>query len=165
MVYLVGVDHQVQHNGPPMSQARKDATLDFSTFLKAKAKELNISMLAEEFNEDALKGSQASTATVNEVAKELGLKHLFCDPTYIQRKELGIYKDNHKRECFWLSCLEDHLVCEKIIFVCGRDHLESFEAKLVEKGFRAEILPEKFGIGLPRLMYTIGGSNLLEDFE
>jgi len=35
---------------------------------------------------------------VQHVAKRLGLKHLFCDPTIVERKALGIHKDRDLRE-------------------------------------------------------------------
>ena len=82
LLYLVGVDHQVQHDGPTMIPEREQAISSFCQFLETKAKELRISMLAEELNEDALEMSRASRSTVQEVAKRIGLRHLFCDPTF-----------------------------------------------------------------------------------
>ncbi len=55
LVCLLGVDHQVQHSGLPMTPERDKETRDFCAFLKSMVKDLNISMLAEEFNEDALR--------------------------------------------------------------------------------------------------------------
>ncbi len=149
MVYLVGVDHQVQHNGASMSPERERATRDFSAFLESKAEALGITILAEEFTADLLKLNRASTATVQKVAIGLGVRHVFCDPTRTEREELGIHKDNDRREDFWLSYIEKHLKCETILFVCGPQHLETFKSKLGKKGVQAEILPEQFGIGLP----------------
>lgn len=149
MVYLIGVDHQVQNNGGSMSPERRRAIGDFSAFLDSKAKELDVTMLAEEFNEDLVKSNRASNATVQKVAMHLGLKHLFCDPTRTEREELGIHDDNDRREDFWLSCIEKHLKRERILFVCGAQHLETFKSQLIKKGVHAEILPERFGIGLP----------------
>lgn len=154
MVYLLGVDHQVQHNGLAMTPERENATRDFCMFLELKIKNLNISMFAEEFNEDALRISRASVAIVRDVAARLGLKHLYCDPTRQERKELGSSNDLDRREQFWLSRLEPHLNGETILFVCGADHLESFQKKLLDNGVKAEILPEQYGIGLPPLVIT-----------
>ncbi len=162
MVYLVGVDHQVQHNGQPMTPKREEATRAFYTFLELKAKDLNISMFAEEFNDDALRNSCASAATVRDLAHRLGLKHRFCEPTRQERKELGISKDRDRREQFWLSCLEPHLNSETILFVCGADHLESFQNKLLGKGVKAKILPEQYGIGLAPLVITEQYGNFLD---
>lgn len=152
MVYLVGVDHQVQHNGLDMTPERESATRVFCTFLKLKATSLNISMFAEELNEDALCRSRASIAIVRDVANRLGLKHLYCDPNCRERKELGSNNDLDRREQFWLSRLEPHLDSETILFVCGAGHLESFQKKLFDKGVKAEILPEQYGVGLPSLV-------------
>lgn len=105
-------------------------------------------LLAEEFNEDALKISRASESTVRGIAKQLGIRHLFCDPTSAQRKELGIGKDIDLRENYWLACLNEHRT-ENILFVCGAGHLETFGNKLIQDGYQVQVLSEQFGIGLP----------------
>ena len=154
MVYLLGVDHQVQHSGLPMTPERDKATRDFCTFLKSMVKDLNISMLVEEFNEDALRMNNVSISIVKNVAEGVELKHLYCDPTRQERKALGIDNDLDRREQFWLSRLEPHLNYERILLVCGASHLESFQRRLLDKGVKAEVLPAQFGVGLPPLGTT-----------
>jgi hypothetical protein len=165
MIYLIGVDHQVQHDGPTLISEREKAIAEFSIFLKSKAKALNITMLAEELNEDSLKGSRASESTVREIAKQLGLKHLFCDPTRAQRKELGINKDIDLRENYWLSGLEDYRTEKNILFVCGAGHLETFGQKLIKAGYQVDILPEKFGIGLPTPIIFSSSAVMIDELE
>ncbi|TSA01622.1 MAG: hypothetical protein D4R81_05920 [Nitrospiraceae bacterium] len=149
-IYLVGVDHQVQHNGPIMIPEREKAISDFCHFLEATAKEFHISLMAEEFNEDALEMSLATKSIVQQIAERLGLKHKYCDPTKNTRTQLGLHNDRDLREEYWLSCLNDYVEAERILFVCGTDHLDTFSKKLTRKGLPAILLPEQFGIGLPR---------------
>ncbi len=149
VIYCVGVDHQVQHNGPTMIPEREKAMAQFSLFVESKAKTLNVTLLAEEFNEDAMKDSCASESTVRAIAKQLGIRHLFCDPTRAQRKERGIGKDIALRENYWLARLNAHRT-ENILFVCGADHVETFGKKLIQDGYQVQVLSEQFGIGLPR---------------
>ncbi len=148
-IYLVGIDHQVQHDGPTMIPEREKAISEFCDFLEAKAKELRISMMSEELDEDALKTSHATKSTVQHVAKSLGLKHLYCDPTKDMRRQLGIHNDRDLREEYWLSCLTGHVEAERILFVCGVGHVDTFHQKLTRKGWPTIKFPEQFGIGLP----------------
>jgi hypothetical protein len=109
---------------------------------------LNVTLIAEEFNEDVIKRNHATSVTAKEVAKQLGIDHRFSDPTVQQRKDLGIGKDLDRREEFWIRSLKDDLNRD-IIFICGADHLDTFHKKLTANGLEVEILPEQFGVGLP----------------
>jgi hypothetical protein len=141
MVYLVGVDRQLQHNGshPRMSVERTKATHGFADFLLSKGGQLKISLFAEEFNEDELTRADGTTLTVTNVARQLGVKHRFCEPEWIQRRLLGLYTDR-RCEDFWLWYLGDYLYSETILLVCGATHLPSVLAKLRHKGVPADIL-------------------------
>jgi len=165
MIYLVGVDHQVQHDGPTMIPEREKALSDFSHFLGAKAIELRISLMAEEFNEEAMKRNHATKSTVRHVAKCLGLRHLFCDPTSIQRRDLGIHKDQNLREEYWLSRLNGYVKTETILFVCGADHLNTRYDKLTHRGLRVVILQEQFGIGLPPPILFTNNEAITQELE
>jgi len=164
-IYLVGVDHQVQHNGPTMIPEREKAISDFCDFLEAKSKELRISVMAEEFNEDALELSRASKSTVQQIAERLGLKHLYCDPTKNKRIQLGIQNDRDLREEYWLSCLNDYVKAERILFVCGLEHLDTFHQKLTLKGLPAMKLLETFGIGLPPPILFTNNEAVIQELE
>jgi hypothetical protein len=150
MVYLVGVDRQLQHNGtrPPMSTVRSEATGRFSTFLMSKWAELKISLFAEEFNEDELAHADGSTVTVRDVARRVGAKHRFVEPEWTQRRLLRLQLTD-RREEFWLWYLGDYLYSETILFVCGEKHLQNIFTKLQARGVQATILPERWGIALP----------------
>lgn len=163
MIYLVGVDHQVQYNSGSMSQERKSEILKFTQFIELKSKELKISMLAEEFNDEAVRRNRASSSILQEIAQRFGFKHAFCDPTTAERKELDIGDDKDLREQFWVSRLDSYLESENILLVCGASHLESFKTKLDAKGIRVEILPETFGMGLPAPVVTYGTEGIIDE--
>lgn len=164
-IYLVGVDHQVQHNGPTMIPEREKAISDFCHFLEATAKEFRISLMAEEFNEDALEMSLATKSTVQQIAERLGLKHKYCDPTKNTRTQLGLHNDRDLREEYWLSCLNDYVEAERILFVCGAEHLGTFHQKLTLKGLPAMKLPETFGIGLPPPILFTNNEAVIQELE
>jgi hypothetical protein len=92
MIYLIGVDHKIQHNGNGCA----DLFLrnKFSAFLKDKIQEYNITLLAEEFNEDCLKNSKANIATIKSVAEESKIEHRFCELSENERKKRKILSSN-----------------------------------------------------------------------
>jgi len=181
MIYLVGIsDHNVQHNGNGCADLF--VRNKFSMFLKEKIKEYDISLVAEEFNEDALyEVSKGNISTVKNVAEELkseGLKieHRFCElsknerkarnilsPSEIYSEKLNIHrysgpkpkldKDQQKifdgemeksflaRETVWSEKISDY-IDRNVIFVCGVDHVRSFELLLTGKEYKPMILVE-----------------------
>lgn len=92
MIYLIGVNHNIQHDGNNCA----DLSLrnKFSAFLKNKIKEYGIVLLAEEFNEDCLKNSKGNIATVKSVAEESKIEHRFCEPRENERKSRNILSPN-----------------------------------------------------------------------
>ncbi len=88
MVYLIGIDHLMQYNNYIVPE---NLFIQFREYLSSKALELNISLMAEEFSEEALYQVYcAAEATVKSVADRLGIAHRFCDPEESDRKQLGI---------------------------------------------------------------------------
>jgi len=142
MVFLIGVDHIIQHDGF-LWPAKAQAIEHFSEFLTKKVQDLSIAFLAEEFSEEALEKSSASTSTVGAVASELGVEYRLCDPMSRQRKEQGI-SDDDRREEFWLQSLKDALN-RNILFICGESHLATFRQKLLSQGVPAEIVSKGWG--------------------
>ncbi len=87
MVYIIGVDHLVQYNGPVPEEIRSA----FRSFLVTTCRELGIRVLAEEFSEEALREVyRASADTAQEAARALGIEHRYCDPESEQLAALGI---------------------------------------------------------------------------
>jgi len=87
MVFIIGVDHLVQYNGPVPEYILEE----FRAFLACKVRELNISLIAEEFNEEFLRDVLGATEdTAKTVADQTGAAHLYCDPDEREREMLGI---------------------------------------------------------------------------
>ncbi|HOP64356.1 MAG TPA: hypothetical protein PK906_13325 [Spirochaetota bacterium] len=110
MVYIVGVDHLIQYNGPVPEYLIKE----FHSFLKNQIRALKISIIAEEFNNEFLKDVYGATEDTAKIAAErAGIEHLYCDPESNERELLGIpyhadlkdriFKRNNVRDPFLLD--------------------------------------------------------------
>jgi len=87
MVYIVGIDHLVQYNGPIPEHLLDE----FKEFISVKIIEYNISVIAEEFNEEFLYDVLGATeATAYVLAEKYGIEHIYCDPDQNEREEMGI---------------------------------------------------------------------------
>ena len=140
MVYLIGVNHIVQHDAPHVKIAReKRAT--FKAHVLEAIEKFGISILAEEFSDEAKKKVGVSETTLEQFGKTKAIEYRPCDPTSIEKKEKGIGEsDWDKREEFWLSRIQD---CKNrnVLFVCGDCHVEPFAKKLIAEGFDVEQSP------------------------
>jgi hypothetical protein len=137
MVYLIGVNHLAQFDAPSVKIVREER-LAFKAHLLEIIQKYNISLLAEEFSEEAKMKWRVSESILEKLGKTEGIEHRFCDPTSIEKNENGIENDdNDKREQFWLSRIKD---CKdrNVLFVCGSKHVESFRKKLITAGFVVE---------------------------
>jgi hypothetical protein len=104
-------------------------------------------MLAEEFSEEALSRSNAMACTVRDAARRLQVSHLLCDPDSQERGRLGVTTDD-LREQVWLNRLLA-AGAERVLFVCGDDHLDTFPARLRDAGHCAEELSRGHGRNRP----------------
>jgi len=144
-IFLIGVDHRIQwlpkHIGPEWVKELQN----FSDHLSKACTDHKITLIAEEFSEEALSNSDAIDSVARGVSFELGIKHLFCDPNSQERENSGI-KTNYQREQFWLDWLtaSGH---DAILFICGDDHLESFSKKLNSAGHQTTIKSNRWGKG------------------
>jgi hypothetical protein len=136
MVYLIGVNHYVQFDpGPHPAKIVRDKRASFKAHILEVIETLGISILAEEFSDEAKRKWRVSKSTLEQLAKAKGIEHRFCDPTPAQREENAIgQSDSDKREQFWISRIQD---CKStnMLFVCGDDHVEAFGKKLIAEGF------------------------------
>ncbi len=166
MIYLVGVDHRIQHDG--IESANLNQRKKFIDYLVSTFKELNISIVAEEFNEDSLEYSYAKNSTAKLAVQKNDIKHIYCDPNIKERKEIKIpsedkickdlgikfIRNNSEdeariiqekrkyyiiRENFWLDKLSDSLHKE-ILIIIGTDHIKSFKKLLNSKNIPCTIL-------------------------
>ena len=141
MIYLLGIDHQVQH------AKHTQISMVFSIYLSKKVEEHNIQFIGEEWFSDLLVINGVKTTVPQDVAKEYNIEHLFCDPDVNERKAIGWLskKDDHLREMFWLDKIKIK-TDKNIIFICGADHLESFSSLLNESGYGVQLIPKRFDL-------------------
>lgn len=96
MVYLIGVSHAVQDY-----RYKKFAALidDFKTYLYSAIVNHKITVLAEEYNEDYLKGKNPNSV-VKDISESFPhkLPHLYCDPNAAERQRVGIPNDEIMEE-------------------------------------------------------------------
>lgn len=169
MIYLIGINHNLQHNGNGSANLYSLRN-KFSAFLNEKIQEYGITLLAEEFNEEALKINAAIDTVAQHITDKLKIEHIFCDPNTEERQNIGIpsraeiksalsikglvvsLEDDNRikeeqrkyhpiREMYWFGKIEKYLH-ENLIFVCGADHLKGFEALLSSKGYKPVVLAE-----------------------
>jgi len=156
MVYLIGVNHDVQF------KRGKSETDRFIAYLKQKIKELNIPFIAEESSDDAKKKHNVRTTIVEDIAKQLKIEYRACDPTLKEREAEGIpsekdiifglgmsgllsheqvekvdqegAKYHPQRERIWLKKIRDKKY-QDMIFICGFDHLSKYNPRRKKDGF------------------------------
>ena len=155
MIYLVGVDHRIQHEGY-LDSRKKVALRKFRAYLKNIVCERGIRVIAEEFSEDALSRNHTEVSSARKVAQALGIEHRFCDPTRQERKVRKIMTDR-QREREWLNRLQEFSQ-RNVLFLCGSLHLQTFQKLLRKRGFEVGILSDKWG-------YDYRGRGFVEYFD
>jgi hypothetical protein len=153
MVYLIGVHHLIQHDAASVKIVReKRAT--FKAHVLEVIEKLDISLLAEEFSEEAKKNLGVNRTTLEQFGKAKAINYRSCDPTSIKRKEKGIESsDWDKREEVWLSRISD---CKNknALFVCADDHFDSFSRKLTAAGLAVQHAPRRWRISYDELFFS-----------
>lgn len=85
MIYIIGVDHSVQHLENPDTVRLAN---HFKKYLKGIVELLRIDVIAEEFSKHCLHSTIHSVA--ESLALEIGIEHRYCDPSPEERVKLGI---------------------------------------------------------------------------
>jgi hypothetical protein len=180
MIYLIGINnHGLQHNG--INCESLIMRNKFCKFLEDKIRKYNITLVVEEFNDDALKISRANIATIQTLADKMKVKHLFCEPSIQERQNKDIFssgeilhnklgikfertldeseqkifdkeikKSFNTRERIWFEKIKKHTY-KTIIFICGADHIKSFESLLIDKGYKSGVIIKYWGKSKNRL--------------
>lgn len=166
MIYLFGLTHDCQcYNGKNDEQA-ESLKIEVNRLLK----DNKITILAEEYNQDALKETNGKQTVLQTIKDDNPiLKHIFCEmsasmrcdnqiPTrnfIIQKRWLNdqdisddaVREEMRKyypiREKYWLSKILKHKD-EQILFLCGADHIESFSKLLFDNKIENKTLVEDF---------------------
>jgi len=163
-IFLIGLNHGYQLEGC--------MTHDWKTFdeyLFGFCKRAHIDLVAEELSEWAIKRNshQGAIGSVGKnVASRLSIKHLFCDPDEVERKQLGIrngkelsqslgfgnilnaeqativeQKEREQwpiRERYWLEQLQK-VHFRQCVFILGAQHVDSFDKLLAREDFTVHI--------------------------
>lgn len=166
MIYLIGVDHRIQHDGH--GSANDDQRSLFSAYIEEEVLRLKIKVLAEEFSDYAVRSSVASNSTVREISYRLGLQHIFCDPDLKERDALAIPREKEMlevlginslkrtkdddlklkkekekyfpaREEFWFERISE-VIDQNILIIIGAEHVNTFPWVLEKYGCEYEIL-------------------------
>nr|VFK30063.1 MAG: hypothetical protein BECKMB1821G_GA0114241_105818 [Candidatus Kentron sp. MB] len=151
VIHLIGVHHSIQHNGgnfraiPGLSALREQ----FQYYLVRTIREFGISVLAEELNEDVLAIFNASESMAASSARKAGISHVFCEPGLRLRSSLGFTKQlqgkHHVvRERLWYEKIMVHR-SERVLFICGANHVSTFSRLVREKGHAVVILTTYYG--------------------
>ncbi len=148
--FIIGVNHRIQYTKTNYKLEWKNEICSFSDYLAEKATLLNVDLIAEEFNDEAIHKNDASTCTVRDTAKRISRKHLFLDPDSRERPASFTSKEEKMeyREDEWLRRIKI-IDSSVFIIVCGDAHVDSFAAKLDKAGYDVEILSRnQWGIKL-----------------
>lgn len=166
MAFLVGVNHAHQYPGHPNANAN-----GFSHFLRSQVCQHAIDILVEEMSKEALGAQRLEHSTVELLAKELGINHVYCDPDSGERATLGIpsyeelkakrgigravFEDDAKklecderalwplREGEWLRRAE-LLDAARPLFVIGPNHIASFSVRLRQERYTVTVLTARW---------------------
>ena len=100
-------------------------------------------MVAEEFNEEALRNCSSTRSTGQSAANNLGTSHCFCDPDSEERNKLGVCCAK-QRMGVWLHKL---VAAERnrVLFLCGDDHVGEFVTLLQKEGHQVQTLSQGWG--------------------
>ena len=144
-VFLVGAYHCIQftnvHSGPEALERIQE----FEDYLALLAIDNDAVLIAEEFSEEMLALNFATVSTAQGAARQSNRAHMFCEPPIALRREWG--EDlNTEREKYWLERLKSSNAL-RIVFVCGKDHLISFQSMLEESGYKATVTSQIWGAG------------------
>ena len=82
VISIVGTNHALQHEGH-MTALKQRRVREFKHHLHEVARTAEVTLLAEEFSEYALKISNTDVSTVRDVARDLQRAHLFADPDLV----------------------------------------------------------------------------------
>jgi hypothetical protein len=154
-VVLIGTSHKYQV--PSCAAASK-----FQAFVEKVGARFHVRAIAEEMSLEALAQKSAARTVCNEVADAQNLGHRYCDPNNAQRAALGVRDEldiraqgflaNWSQEAIEIEIRESHIIRESYwleqlleldhwpaLFVCGADHVTSFQALLKINGVSADI--------------------------
>jgi hypothetical protein len=145
MIHIIGTAHsKTQFWSDAIRQDRSAETCPadverFESYLRRTAISLNAMVIAEENSKYLVDLREGGSSVAKKVAKELGARHIYCDPDPEERRALNIQKPED-REPIWMHRVQPFSPNgTSIIFVCGADHSLTFRSLLERNGIHARI--------------------------
>ncbi len=164
MIFIIGVKHEIQY----LFDCNSASTEKFKEYLKTEAVNRDVTLIAEELNNEAILRVKAIGSVAKDVALSIDVNHIFCDPDSKTRENLGISNrqirrknnlpetgalrgeqidifDKAKAEChairekYWFSLFKDQ-ASSNMIFICGDDHVDNFKKLVANSGYPTKVL-------------------------
>ncbi|WP_028221941.1 hypothetical protein [Paraburkholderia oxyphila] len=137
-LYLIGTAHSFQKRLRCAPSACSD---EFKNFVVYAAVCHSVRTIGEELSKSVLGTDVISLCA--EVAGELSISHLYCDPDNAERVAAGLPVEDcpstwGPREEEWLARLDINEF--PVLFVCGANHVDSFAEKCRARGIAVEVL-------------------------
>ncbi len=169
-VYVIGTGHTyqfgvgIEFGGEICTESQER---EFLMMLRATCNSLEINLIAEEMHNDGLSMRGLNESVPSKCARDIGIRHIYADPTIEEQKTLGIREETavryfstqdgktpseieadvlaerRKREPIWCDKISS-AGCTCCLFVCGSWHVPSFVSLLNERSFVAHILYENW---------------------
>src|SRR5262249_39585399 len=114
MIYIIGTRHSLQvwtdarRKGVSSLDASPRDVRAFESYLLNSAQSLKADIIAEEASDDSVAAyGHGASSVAKDVAAQLGIKHLFCDPDTAHRQSIGkVGEELHAaRQVVWLERL------------------------------------------------------------
>ena len=171
MFHLIGINHKVSYLESGLTPTA-DQVL-FANCLKDAIAKVKPTLIAEEQNQEWLKGRSSITVAMALASK---VPVFLCDPGKCERRTMG-YRDSYdlqsslrkaspsllvseieiraeaievareygKREEYWLKSMSGEDVTTAI-FICGDAHIDGFRERLLDRGIRSEVIERELGM-------------------
>jgi hypothetical protein len=162
IAYLIGTSHIFQIGG---KDCAIEHSVEFGELLREVCTGYSISTISEEVNDEGLEKYNAKYSVGAQIALELDLNHLACDPSTQQRLQEGIEErgfvlisakmnglddeeanrlvtiEDIKREKYWYKVIDQNAVYP-VVFICGANHTSRFGELLTSNGINVQILDQ-----------------------
>jgi|HubBroStandDraft_5_1064220.scaffolds.fasta_scaffold184391_1 hypothetical protein len=171
MFHLIGVNHKVSYLESGLTPTTEQVL--FANCLKNAIATLKPTLIAEEQNQEWLKGKSSITVAL---ALASNVRVLLCDPGKCERRTMGyrasydlqsslrkafprlsaseieiraeaieVAREYGKREEYWLNAISGEDVTTTI-FICGDAHIDGFRNRLLDRGIPSEVIARELGM-------------------
>jgi hypothetical protein len=165
VVYLIACDHdkaQTYRDGSELENPQNKTQREFRELLIRNIEKYTPVLIAEEHHSEILQKRKLHSVA-SDIAWERGIRHRFCEPSFSDKKRLGIeglpdvppwdrqgamcgyfQREWPIREEFWIRRLGEDTQ-KSIFFICGAGHRETLRRRLERAGIKVRIIAKRFG--------------------